>query len=187
MISRRHWRRLFRILHRDLGYLLFGVTIIYSISGLALNHMNDWNPSYVISHESYSVELSRHEGNWSREQILKILDTTGIKATYKKHYQQSKNVVRIFLKGGSATLNLTDNTLLFEWVKRRPLFFSANKLHYNPNRLWTVFSDFFAVGLIVISVTGLFILKGRHGITRRGGILVLLGLLVPGIIAYFSL
>ena len=42
------WRRLFRVLHRDIGYLLFGLVLAYSISGLAVNHVDDWNPSYSI-------------------------------------------------------------------------------------------------------------------------------------------
>ena len=44
-----NWRRWNRVLHRDLGYFFFGITLIYSISGIALNHIADWNPSYVIT------------------------------------------------------------------------------------------------------------------------------------------
>jgi hypothetical protein len=37
----------------------------------------------------------------------------------------------------------------------------------------------FTVGLIVISLTGLFILKGRNGLVGRGKWLVSVGLLLP--------
>ena len=43
-----NWRRLNNIVHRDLGYLAVGLTIVYGISGLAVNHKADWNPSYRV-------------------------------------------------------------------------------------------------------------------------------------------
>ena len=43
------WRRLFRVLHRDIGYLLFGLVLAYSISGVAVNHVDDWNPNYSVT------------------------------------------------------------------------------------------------------------------------------------------
>ena len=43
-----NWRRWNNIIHRDLGYLCFGLTIIYVISGVAVNHIHDWNHTYKI-------------------------------------------------------------------------------------------------------------------------------------------
>ncbi len=33
-----NWRKWNRWIHRELGFLFFGMTIIYGISGIALNH-----------------------------------------------------------------------------------------------------------------------------------------------------
>jgi hypothetical protein len=41
------------------------------------------------------------------------------------------------------------------------------------------FSDFFCVALIVLSISGLFILKGKNGITRRGAWLTAAGVTIP--------
>jgi hypothetical protein len=46
------------IIHRDLGYLCFGLTIIYVISGVAVNHIQDWNPNYVIERQTDTIDLS---------------------------------------------------------------------------------------------------------------------------------
>ncbi|MCK5032361.1 MAG: hypothetical protein KAS18_01980, partial [Calditrichia bacterium] len=43
----RKWNR---VIHRDLGYLAVGLTLIYAISGFVVNHVQDWNPNYEISH-----------------------------------------------------------------------------------------------------------------------------------------
>ena len=44
--GRFNWRKLNNALHRDVGYLVVGLTIVYAVSGLAVNHRADWNPSY---------------------------------------------------------------------------------------------------------------------------------------------
>ena len=41
-------RKWLRILHRDLGYLVAGLTIVYAISGIAVNHVQDWNPNISV-------------------------------------------------------------------------------------------------------------------------------------------
>ena len=66
-----------------------------------------------------------------------------------------------------------------EKIKRRPIFHAVNYLHYNPGKWWTLFSDVFAGALILIAITGLFILKGKNGITRRGAILTIVGIVIP--------
>ncbi|HQL31599.1 MAG TPA: hypothetical protein PLM67_15390, partial [Thermoanaerobaculales bacterium] len=40
-------RRLVIATHRDVGYFIAGLTVIYAVSGIAVNHIDDWNPSYV--------------------------------------------------------------------------------------------------------------------------------------------
>ena len=34
-------------MHRDLGYLAVGLTVVYALSGLAVNHIADWDPNFV--------------------------------------------------------------------------------------------------------------------------------------------
>jgi hypothetical protein len=36
-------------------------------------------------------------------------------------------------------------------------------------------------------VTGLFLPRGKHGLTRRGGVLAAAGIILPGIIVYLNL
>ena len=43
-----HWRKLIIATHRDVGYFFAGLTVIYAVSRVAVNHIDDWNPNYVI-------------------------------------------------------------------------------------------------------------------------------------------
>lgn len=49
------WRKLFRTLHRDIGYTAAALTIAYAISGVAVNHIADWNPSYAFDESAVDV------------------------------------------------------------------------------------------------------------------------------------
>ena len=41
--------------HRDLGYFFSSLIIIYCISGLALNHVDDWNPDFIIQKKTIQL------------------------------------------------------------------------------------------------------------------------------------
>ncbi|HEX2898560.1 MAG TPA: PepSY-associated TM helix domain-containing protein, partial [Bacteroidia bacterium] len=59
------------------------------------------------------------------------------------------------------------------------VFYQANVLHRNSLKGWKWMADVFAVLLIVLSLTGLFVLKGKYGLGGRGKWLVAAGLLPP--------
>lgn len=175
-----NWRKLNRVLHRDLGYFFTGMVIIYAVSGIALNHRNDWNPSYVITLRTESFEPTDGLRSNNKESILSYLTTFGEEKNYKSHYKPAPNITKVFLNDGSSlSLNFTTNQTTIETIRKRPLFHQINFLHYNPGLWWKWFSDLFCLALIAISLTGLFILKGKNGITRRGAWLVAAGLALP--------
>jgi hypothetical protein len=86
----------------------------------------------------------------------------------------------VYLKGGHILVNLGSGHIELTKIRNRPVFNELNYLHYNkPKKLWTWFSDLYAFSLILIAVSGLFLIKGRKGISGRGGILTLIGIVVP--------
>jgi uncharacterized protein len=53
------WRNQLRSLHRDLGFLAVGLTVIYAVSGIAVNHIDDWtggDPSYSNYRRLHVIE-----------------------------------------------------------------------------------------------------------------------------------
>lgn len=70
----------------------------------------------------------------------------------------------------------------YEKVSRRPLLYHVNALHLNRLKGWKWASDLFALTLTLLSVTGLFVLRGKYGLAKRGRWLVLAGL-APSVLA----
>ncbi|MFP4023449.1 MAG: PepSY-associated TM helix domain-containing protein [Thiohalospira sp.] len=173
-------RKLNRALHRDLGYIFFTMTIIYSLSGIALNHLDDWNPNYVIKTKEIKVEDSPIDQNQlNRDNVIELLNEYAPGEKYKNHYSPSDGQIKIFIKDGSIDLNIETGNGIIETSKRRAVFHQVNYLHYNPKKWWTIFSDIYAASLIILAITGLFILKGKNGIKGRGAWLTILGTMIP--------
>jgi uncharacterized protein len=178
--SLRIFRKWNRILHRDVGYFFFGLTLIYCISGIALNHKTDWNPSYDITYKDINLDKPVDKLIVNKEWVLAFLTKYHEEDHYKKYFFPDNNTLKIFIDNGSVTINMQGGNGYIEKITKRPFFFEVNFLHYNPGKWWTWFSDIFCVGLILISVTGLFIIaKSKTSLTRRGVWFIIAGLILP--------
>ncbi len=179
--------RLNRVLHRDLGYFFIGMTLIYAISGIAINHRKDWNPNYSIKNHEFSLSRTFEKKDINQQQIEKILEIAGEEGHYKNHYFPNDSTMRIFVNWGSVSVDLKTGESSLETIKPRPILKEVNFLHYNPGELWTWFSDIFCVALTFLAISGLFIVKGKSGLKWRGTILTALGLIVPLIFLFLYL
>jgi len=174
------WRKWFRVVHRDFGYLFFGLTLVYSISGITLNHLDDWNSNYIIIREEITIENpERIYKGITKPEVREIMDELGQARSYKNHYFPQEGTLKVFLKGGSVIIDTESGNALLEKVTRRPFFREMNYLHYNPQVSWTWISDVFAGALIILAITGLFLVRGAKGITGRGAWLTVLGIVIP--------
>ena len=175
-------RKWSRIIHRDLSFFFSGVIIIYAISGFVLNHKKDFNSDYSINTYEFKVEGNYPllQDQFSKDKVKNILEPYNEASNYTKHYFPNSESMKVFLKGGSSlVVDLTNGNALYEQVKKRPIISQFNRLHYNPNKWWTIFSDIFAFSLLVITITGLIMTRGNKGLWGRGGIELIIGILIP--------
>jgi len=86
----------------------------------------------------------------------------------------------IYLKNGHITVDISSGEAYLTKVRNRPVFKEFNFLHYNkPKKLWTWFSDIFGLSLVLMAISGLFMVRGKKGITGQGAVLVIIGVLIP--------
>lgn len=173
-------RRLVIATHRDVGYFFAGLTVLYAISGIAVNHVEDWNPSYVLRAETREVG-PLPEGD--REEIAgEVLRRLAIAEEPRSVVRMSPRLIKVFLDGRTLTVSLPEGRVYDEQARRRSGFYELNFLHLNHGKgFWTWFADLYAAGLLVLACTGIFIIGGKKGLGGRGLWLLLAGLSIPAI------
>lgn len=174
------WRKWNIIIHRDLGYLCFGLTILYVISGVAVNHIQDWNPTYKLEKSVAEVDLKGVDITSDNALTRSVLGQLGEPGELKNIYRQDGDTLKIFVVNNNITVDVPNSRVFQEKSNKRPLVYEANFLHLNhAKKWWTWFADLYAVCLGVLAISGILILKGRKGLSGRGKWLVGIGFLVP--------
>jgi len=180
------WRKLFRALHRDIGYSVASLVLAYALSGLAVNHLDDWNPSYRFAERA--VDIGPLPAGTLDAQAAFVVEQLALDPrAVRGHFQETEHDLRVFLtEGQEARVDMRTGRGQLKTLSRRPVLFEVNALHLNNLKgIWTWVADLFAVALIVLSITGITMLKGSGGITGRGKYFLAAGLSVPiGFIIY---
>lgn len=170
-----------RIIHRDLGFLMVGVCLIYAISGILLNHMDGKDPAFKTEEISLQFDpgLNKDElmVSWNDKKDLPEL---------RKVMTIDEDNIRVMLDGGVGVYSRVDGKLDYEKYTKREFVYWINKLHYNKVKGWSVMADFFAASLIFFAVSGLVIVKGKKGVAGRGKWYLILGLLIPVVYVILS-
>ena len=110
------WRRVIRIFHRDIGYVTVALTIIFSISGIALNHIEDWNPNYVVETTTIYIKPisdSLYSADAAKAHVVAQLNITD---SIKSHFRSSPNEIDIFLDGKTISSNLKTGLVSIETI-----------------------------------------------------------------------
>jgi uncharacterized protein len=172
------WRKWNTILHRDIGYVIVGLTVVYAVSGIAVNHAADWNPNYAV--EKRGMEIGPLEGT-TREELV-ALARTRLQLTEEPRnvFRPDPETLQLFYERTTYAIDVPTGKVIVESVQPRRVLFEFNQLHLNaPKKFWTYIADVYAASLIIVAITGMFVLKGKTGITGRGAWLVSLGVALP--------
>ena len=177
-VPRRSWRRWIVAFHRDAGYLCAALTLIYAVSGVAVNHIQDWNPNYRIVREERRFEPIPVT---SKEELAaRLVERLGLEGPPKDAFRSRPERIALFYDGWSVEADVAAGTAVIEKPRERAFFFDVNFLHLNRARgLWTWIADLYAGALAFLALSGIFILKGRQGLAGRGKWLLVAGLAVP--------
>lgn len=174
---KKRWRAWLRAAHRDIGYLAVGFTIIYALSGIAMNHLEDWDPNFRSSEVQLQIapipdELSDDEA------VARVAAAAGIPGA-PSEVLRAGDEVRLEYADGSKVTAIGDAVT----VQRRDsrfFFRIANWLHATRGKVaWKYISDAYALLLLYLAISGIFMIKGRLGLRWRGTLLIGAGIAVP--------
>lgn len=167
-----------RGLHRDIAYFYVGLLIMFSFSGIILNHRQDWYPKeYVIDSKEVNLVLPEASKDITKEYLVNA--TKDLELTYENHRIRNGSL-RIYFEG-KAILDTDVKTGegVLEFKKLVPFVGQSILLHQTTNSFWIWYSDIFGAAMLVLSITGMFISAGKNTFKKRGWKLALAGLLFP--------
>ena len=185
--KKQHWRPWLRAMHRDIGYVCVGLTFVYALSGLAVNHLTDWSDgdasfkTYSMTHEMGPLV---GEDQAVADELRKRL---AIDEKPKELYRPVPDELEILFEKSSLHVNTATGHVVEEGKKPRFILHVANWLHLNRGKkAWKYFADGYAAALLVLALSGMFMIAGKKGLIGRGAILVTLGIAIPVLYVTFS-
>ena len=182
-----NWRKWNSVLHRDIGYACIGLTLIYALSGVAVNHVRDWNPNYKVEKVTAQIIPRQFSGVVSKTMASEILQELGEEKAPENLFQPDPETLWMFVEGRRISIHFPSGVVEHERFVRRPFLYPLNFLHLNhPKRLWTWVADIYAVGLFLLAFTGLLMLPKDLRQRKRSLFFVGFGIVVP-LLALFTL
>ncbi|QSX35548.1 PepSY-associated TM helix domain-containing protein [Shewanella avicenniae] len=175
------WFKLNRALHRDIGYFCVGLTIVFAVSGIAVNHIHDWNPNYQVELKTVTLPAQPWRQLSDEQRVQQMLLVADTELPIKTSYWSSPTEFKLFLQDGSnMVLDVERHQLQLEFIQPRYLLRAFNKLHLNEgHRAWVIFSDLYAAMLLFLSLSALFMVKGKHSPWRQRSLLLIAGIALP--------
>ena len=176
-VIKKRWRAWLRSLHRDVGYLAIGFTVIYAISGIAQNHIEDWGE---VSYKTYETTkpITPIAANAPDAIAIKTIVDAANLGTPTAAFRAGDEVRLEYANGAKATA--IGSELVIQGRERRAFIGAANWLHTARNKSgWRYVADAYAVLLLYLAISGIFMIKGKLGLKWRGALLISIGVAVP--------
>jgi hypothetical protein len=171
-----------RGIHRDLGYFYLGLIMAFALSGIFLNHRQSWYPSeYKYDAKEIEVQLPAKISDTVVDSIGTVLQIDD----RLKGWQIRRESLRLTYVDHMVDINLKTGKGIQERYFKVPILAQSTLLHVTTNNAWIWYSDIFGIAMLTIAVTGMLMLKGEQGFSKRGWKLALAGLLFPLIFLLF--
>lgn len=176
-LVKKRWRAWLRAVHRDVGYLAVGFTVIYALSGIAMNHVDDWNYNYNASERTLTIAPVPDDVT-DAEAAQLVAAAAGITGTPETVFRAGDEV-RLEYANGTKVTAIAEAVTVQE-AKSRFFFRAAAWLHAAKGKQgWKYIADAYAVLLLYLAFSGLLMIKGKLGLKWRGLALVTVGLAIP--------
>lgn len=175
-----------RALHRDFAYFYFGLIITFSLSGIILNHRQDWYPmDYVYESEEITLEIPENLEKLNDKEFVSNISKVWTDSKFDSHRLRD-NQLRVYFKGNTiADIDIKTGKGVLEYKRKVPFIGHTMYLHKTTNNFWIWYSDIFGAAMLLIAITGVLIPMGKKGFKQRGWKLAALGLVFPLIFLLF--
>ena len=174
---KKRWRAWLRAIHRDIGYLAVGFTVLYALSGIAMNHIDDWDPNFHASEQTLTIAPIPDDLD-DADAARRIADAAGLTGKIDDVFRAGDEVRLTYASGSKVTA--IGATVTVQLRRDRLFFRVADWLHATRGKqAWKFIADAYAALLLYLAISGIFMIKGRLGLRWRGATLIVVGLAAP--------
>lgn len=166
--------------HRRIGLFVTGMLLVFTISGVALTHQSQWDPYYTVRKQQEAANDLMP--SMTEEEIDRYLTKRySIDKNPKVSLWEDSQIVRInYPNGISFVVDLQNKNILKEIASKRLTLYKLIHLHLNEQKgIWIIFVDVFAIGLVFLCVSGIYLISGRF--TSAEAVFLIAGLLLPAL------
>ena len=171
-----------RNIHRDLAYFFLGLILAFSLSGIILNHRQQWYPM-EYAYQSEPIALQFSNGGFEETDIGEMINSLGY--AYQSHRVRGQQLRVDLADGGIIEADVQSGKGTLEYRRTVPFIGHTIILHKSTNNFWIWYSDIFGAAMIVIAMTGMLIPTGKYGFGQRGWKMMVIGLVFPLIFLLF--
>ncbi len=171
-----------RDIHRTLAFFYVGLILSFAFSGILNNHRNDWHlkTNYTYETKEFTIPVPVKKSNFNNKIKIAQMAKKWYKHSNFLGYRIKNMQLRAFYKDNTIVdINLENGFGTVEYRRKTPIIGHTIFLHKSSNGFWKIYSDIFAISLMIIAITGVMIPRGKNSFKKAGWKLILLGFIIP--------
>lgn len=182
LLTNKKLNKSIRSLHRDLGYLFIGLTLIYAVSGvLLILKKNEKDPSY-----QEIVFEKKAKPNLSPKEFKKYFKNNFKDLPKLTRVIPADEVYNIYVKGGLGEYHPYNGKIKLTTFKKIPIYKFVNDIHYNSGKRFSSIAIIYALVLIFFAISGAIMVKGKNGFKKRGVWFMIIGFTIPVLLYFYA-
>jgi hypothetical protein len=146
-----------------------------------LNHRTTWNPvRYKYDFKQVQTNFHLPKESVTIDSVKSFNKINNID-NFNDYDLRGDSTLVVFYKMADATINLTNGRAEINIWRKRPTLSQLYSLHsvFQDDNWYKWYSDLFALGLIFIATTGMFLMRGKNSFRKRGWLFAFTGIIVP--------
>ncbi|NQY20785.1 MAG: hypothetical protein HRT40_05650 [Campylobacteraceae bacterium] len=199
MSKKKSFSHIIRSLHRDLGYFVIGITLIYTITGIVLSgRALGWlEQTYVIEKNLSKditkiefikkLELSFKELDSKSDIPMSIMKSANKSIKYFKFSEEKDNILYFKSRSNNINYNTKSGNVIYKYISYPPYLKSVISAHKATHeKLWFYLAILYSIILSFLAISAMFMVKGKFGFKKRGIYFMLAGIFLVLIFLFIS-
>lgn len=198
-MTKKSFAKTMRAWHRDIGYFVIGLTIVYAISGivlsgrglgwLALEYKFDKQIETNLTKDEIIEKIpSLYSKTFLQDKLPSFLLEEGSNYEEIEMYEENEEEGMVF--GAEAAMffyKAEEGKLTYDLRTYPPIIKEFNQVHMASHQsLWFYLAILYSIALLFLAFSAIFMVEGKNGFKRRGVYFMVGGFIVVAIFIYLS-